>query len=196
MPLLTPGVPLPDSADHRLIERLEEAYQRYRTELRRFFVQKSRDVQAGDDLIQSMYLSLKKARPAGDIRDPRQYLFGVAWHLLHDRNRRLERERGQSVACNFDEFDAHADRSNRLWVEDDASSEQQRAELDRVLRQLPVVCQVAVLRQYRDNRSYAEIARELGVTTHTVKKYIVRALNHFRAHFNSCEHGAARGQRR
>jgi RNA polymerase sigma factor (sigma-70 family) len=149
-----------------------------------------------DDLTQAMYLSLKKTRPADDVHDPRQYLFGVAWHLLHDENRRVEAERSQLVGCNFDEFDTYADCSNRLWVEDDTASDQQRAELDRVLAQLPAACQVAVLRQYRDNRSYAEIARELGVTTHAVKKYIVRALNHFRAHFNSYGLGAAQEGKR
>jgi RNA polymerase sigma factor (sigma-70 family) len=174
-----------------LSDVLEEAYQRYRAELRRFFARKSRDPNAVDDLIQNMYLALKKTRPADDVHDPRQYLFGIAWHLLHDENRRIHAEHSQSVGCNFEEFDSYAERSNRLWVEDDTSSEQHRAELDRLLSQLPSACQVAVLRQYRDNRSYAEIARELGVTTHTVKKYIVRALNHFRAHFNSHDPGAA-----
>jgi RNA polymerase sigma factor (sigma-70 family) len=188
---------LPDPSEHRLIERLEDAYQRYRQELRNFFARKSRDPQTVDDLIQTMYLSLKKTRPPQEVRDPRQYLFGVAWNLLHDANRRAETERARRVGCNYDEFDAYADRSNRLWVEDDATSEQQRFELERVLSQLPAACQVAVIRQYRDNRSYAEIARELGVTTHTVKKYIVRALNHFRAHFNSRDLDAAReGKRR
>ncbi len=143
-----------------------------------------------DDLVQTMYVSLKKTRPVGDVRDPRQYLFGMAWHLLYDENRRIDAARGQSVGCNFDEFDIHADRSNRLWVEDDTSLDQQRAELNRVLGQLPPACQLAVLRQYRDNRSYAQIARELNVSTHTVKKYIVRALNHIRLHFQSYELGA------
>jgi RNA polymerase sigma-70 factor (ECF subfamily) len=169
------------------LELLQEAYQRYRAELRRFFAQRSRDPQSVDDLIQTMYLSLQKTRPAADVRDPRQYLFGVAWHLLHYENRRIEIERSRSVGCNFDDFDDLAAHSNRLWIEDDAPSDQQREELERVLSQLPVACQVAVLRQYRDNRSYAQIADELGVTSHTVKKYIMRALNHFRVHFEGLE---------
>ena len=187
---------LPDPSENRLIDRLEDAYQRYRAELRVFFARKARDPHTVDDLIQAMYLSLKKTRPAQEVRDPRQYLFGVAWHMLHDANRRAEAERSRLVGCNFDEFDNYAGRTNRLWVEDDATSEQQRSELERVLSQLPVACQVAVIRQYRDNRTYAEIARELGVTTHAVKKYIVRALNHFRAHFNNRDFAATREVKR
>lgn|GEM_PF-759221 len=181
------GRSLSEPSDHHQPKLLEEAYQRYRAELRQLFARKLWDPQSVDDLIQTMYLSLRKTRPVDDIRDPRRYLFGMAWHLLHDANRRIASERGHSVGCNFDEFDTHAERSNRLWVEDDSSSDYQRAELDRLLAQLPAACQVAVLRQYRDNRSYAEIAKELGVTPHAVKKYIMRALNHFRMHFKTLE---------
>jgi RNA polymerase sigma factor (sigma-70 family) len=166
---------------------LEEAYQRYRAELRQLFARKLWDPQSVDDLIQTMYLSLKKNRPADGVRDPRQYLFGIAWHLLHDANRRIATERSHSVGCNFADFDAHAERSNTLWVEDDTSWEYHRAELEHMLAQLPAAWQVAVLRQYRDNRSYAEIAEELGVTSHAVKKYIMRALNHLRMHFKTLE---------
>lgn len=186
---------LPDSPHDRKPDLLEDAYQRYRAELRQLFVRKSRDPHAVDDLIQTMYLSLKKTRRPDYVQDPRRYLFGIAWHVLHDANRRIDAERSQSVGCNFDEFDVHAQRSNRLWVEDDTASEQQRAELDRVLRELPFACQFTVLRLYRDNRSYADVARELGVTTHAVKKYVVRALNHFRAHFNTADLGAQKGKR-
>ena len=181
------GRSLQEPPDNRQVKLLEEAYQRYRAELREFFARKLWDPQSVDDLIQTMYLSLQKTRPADDIRDPRQYLFGMAWHLLHDANRRIATERGHSVGCNFEDFDLHAERSNSLWVEDDTSLEYQRAELERVLGQLPAACQLAILRQYRDNHSYAEIAKELGVTTHAVKKYIMRGLNHFRMHFNTLE---------
>lgn len=190
------GTPLPEPSDNRTLQLLEEAYQRYRTELRRFFAKKARDPHSVDDLIQTMYLSLRKTRPASDLHDPRRYLFGMAWHLLHSENRRIEMERRRSVGCNFDDFDVHAERSNRLWVEDDTSSDQQRAELDRALGQLPTACQIALLRQYRDNRSYAEIARELGVSTHAVKKYIVRALNHIRMHYGRYEPGASQRWKR
>jgi RNA polymerase sigma factor (sigma-70 family) len=166
-------------------ETLEEAYQRYRLELRRFFKLNSHDTPAVDDLIQAMYLSIRKTRPQGEVRDPRQYLFRAAWNLLHTENRRVDVERAQSVPCTLEEFDTYAEQSNRLWVEDDTVSELQENELNRVLSQLPRACQFALLRQYRDNRTYREIAAEMGVTPHAVKKYIRRALTEFREHFNS-----------
>jgi RNA polymerase sigma-70 factor (ECF subfamily) len=153
--------------------------------LRRFFALNSRDVQAADDLIQALYLSIRKTQPTDEIRDPRQYVFRAAWNLLHTENRRVQAERAQVVPCEFEEFDNYADRSNRLWIEDDAANHLQDDEFNRVLAQLPRASQFAVLRKFRDNRSHKDIAQEMGVTIHAVKKYIRRALNVFRRHFNA-----------
>src|SRR3954462_14873867 len=131
------GHPLPETPDNRQVKLLEELYQHYRAELRQLFARKLHDRHTADDLIQTMYLALKKTRPAAEIRDPRHYLFGMAWHLLHDANRRAATERARTVGCNLEDFDAYAESSNRLWVEDDTSSEYQRAEFERLLGQLP-----------------------------------------------------------
>ncbi|MBL8267510.1 RNA polymerase sigma factor [Steroidobacter sp.] len=165
-------------------DALARAYEQYRQELRRFFERNARDRQTVDDLMQAMYLRLVRRAIGEQVQDPQRYLFRVAWNLLHTTNRRQQEERTRTVSCHTAEFDAHADRGNALWLEDNASTALFQEEMNRALRELPVACQVAMLRQYRDNRTYKEIAEELGVTPHAVKKYIVRALNHFRMHFN------------
>jgi RNA polymerase sigma factor (sigma-70 family) len=149
-----------------------------------------------DDLMQTMFLQLLKDRPAAEVRDPRQYLFRSAWNVLHNANQRAQRERHLFTSCDVTELDQCADRSNQLWVEDDTSSRVQRAELDRTLLQLPRACQVAMLRQYRDNKSYKEIADELGVSVHAVKKYIMRSLNHFRMHLSAMDSGGVKERNR
>lgn len=165
---------------------LEEAYLRYRLELRTFFQLNSRDPQSVDDLMQTMYLQLLKSRSDDAVHDPRNYLFRTAWNVLHLQNRRGAAER-KHVTLSVDAagLETLIGRSNGLWVEDDTSTALTHAELERVLNQLPRSCQVALLRQYRDRRSYKEIAEELGVTVHAVKKYIMRALSHFSIYFNS-----------
>ena len=156
-------------------EGLAEAYQLYRAELRRFFELNARNPQLIDDLMQMMYLQLRKSRPESVVRDPLQYLFRTAWNTLHSTNRRARRERERLVTLN----------AESLWIEDNASAALDQRDVERVLRQLPRACQVAFIRQYLDGRSYKEIAGELGVTPHAVKKYLVRALNQLRIHFNS-----------
>lgn len=149
-----------------------------------------------DDLIQALYCSIRKTRVTEEIRDPRQYVFRAAWNLLHTENRRIQTERAQVVSCEFDDFDTYADQSNRLWIEDDTAGHLQDDEFNRVLAQLPRACQFAVLRKYRDDRSHKEIAQEMCVTVHAVKKYIRRALNEFRRHFNSKDLGATQEGKR
>lgn len=167
-----------------------QAYQWYRLELLRFFELNSRDKDVVNDLMQTMFLQLIKGRPtAARVRDPRLYLFRTAWNVLHNANQTARRKRHLFVSCNVEELDRRAQPSNQLWVEDDGSSRVQQAELNRALAMLPRACQIAMLRQYRDNKSYKEIAAELGVTTHTVKKYMMKALNHLRVQLNVTMHG-------
>lgn len=170
-------------------ESLEEAYQHYRLELRHFFELNARDPHAAADLLQNLYLRVRKTQPPDDVRDPRQYLFRAAWNLLHSENRRVRAERARAVAYELDEFEAYADRSNRLWVEDDTGTALSQAELDHALSQLPRACQVTMVLKYRDNKSYKEIAAELDVSVHAVKKYVMRSLNHFRMHLNARDLG-------
>jgi len=175
----------PDSRRSR--ETLEQAYERYRAELRRFFEVNAPRTQAVDDLMQEMFLNLINSQPTAELRDAQRYLFRVAWNVLHSNNRRAGREPKHRVSSSAAELDSHAQRSNRLWVEDDCTSALAQEQLDRALSKLPALCQASVLLHYRDGRTYKQIALELGITVHTVKKYIMKALNEVRIEFNVSE---------
>jgi len=149
---------------------LEELYIRYRAQLKHFFVLRGRR-QDAEDLMQEIFFDLVRRPPPAELRDARRYLYQVAWNTLKDKNRRERREPPQVSA---------SDAPNALWIEDDTTALFAPQTLIRTLRGLPRVVQIAVLRNYRDERSYREIAEELGCTTHAVKKYISRALNQFR----------------
>jgi RNA polymerase sigma-70 factor (ECF subfamily) len=137
--------------------------------------------------MQAMYLQLL-ARPAPEaVREPLQYLFGVARHVVQSDYRRLARERGRLVSLDERSVDANPEGSGTWWVEDDSSTDLVQEQIERSLRQLPKVCQVAFLLQHRDRQSYKEIAAVLGVTEHTVKKYIVKTLAHLRMQLNANE---------
>ena len=166
---------------------LSQAYERYRRELKMFFARHAPQAHLVDDLMQIMFVQLIRSRSTEVVRDPKQYLFRTAWNILHNSRRRLRRDRSRTVSSDSTGFDSYAQRSNLLWIEDDTGLAVQQAELNRVLKELPPAWQVAVLRQYRDNRSYQQIADELGISVHTVKKYIMQSLNHFRRHFTGME---------
>jgi RNA polymerase sigma factor (sigma-70 family) len=171
---------------------LEQACEQYRQELRRFFERRAPRADRVDDLVQLVYLRLLRSPPVSLVNDPRQFMYRVAWNVLRDENQRAQRER-ETFSCDPEQLEGLANQVGSLWV-DDSTEELVREQLDQALRQLPRACQVAFLRQYRDGRSYKEIAEELGVTSHAVKKYIMKALNHFRSHFNTPANGTPAGE--
>ena len=167
-------------------DSVEQACEQYRQELRRFFERRAPQMDCADDLVQLVYLRLLRSPPLALVNDPRRFMYRVAWNVLRDENQRVEREQQRAVSCDPEMLKQLAERLGSLWI-DDSDDDLIREQMEQVLRQLPRACQVAFLRQYRDNYSYVEIAEELGVTSHLVKKYIVKALNHFRAHFTALD---------
>jgi len=170
----------PDSKT--LPDGLEQVCEPYREELRQFFTYNSRRADAVDDLVQIVYLRLLRSRPTEPVIDPRQYMWRVAWNELRRENERRQREQQRAVSCDPAELTQLSDYVDSLWT-DNSTEDIEWEQVNQALRELPIACQIAFLRQYRDGKTYKEIAEELKVTPHAVKKYIVKALGHFRAHF-------------
>ena len=59
--------------------------------------------------------------------------------------------------------------------------------LREVLGQLSPKCQAAVVLQYWQGLSYQEIAEQLEISTHMVKKYLSQALTHCRRRMGRLE---------
>jgi RNA polymerase sigma-70 factor (ECF subfamily) len=133
--------------------------------------------------VQLVYERLVRYRPRSPIRDPAGYLFQTARRVLISANRRAREDQEIYKRCNADELDIHAHQSTDLWVQEEGGHELVQEQFERVLAQLPGNCRIALLRQRRDGWTYRQIAQELGVSTSTVKDYIVKALEHFRKHF-------------
>jgi RNA polymerase sigma-70 factor (ECF subfamily) len=62
----------------------------------------------------------------------------------------------------------------------DMDAEVRVKKLRAALEELPPKCRAAVVLAYWNNLTYAQIAQELGISTHMVKKYLSRALVHCR----------------
>lgn len=167
---------------HAPPDSLQDACELYREELRRFFKAHARNPDAVDDLVQVVHLRLLSSQPTEPILDARQYMYRVAWNELHRENARWGREQRRAVTYEPEQLEQLSEYINALWT-DNSTEELEREQVNEALRQLPVVCQVAFLRKNRDGWNYKQIADELNVTPHAVKKYIVKALAHFRAHF-------------
>lgn len=85
----------------------------------------------------------------------------------------MQRRRGLSV--DIDQALAVLE-SPQGSAEENAERAFRRRRLSRILARLPPRCRAVLLMQHREGMSYKEIAKRLGVSTHMVKKYVVKAL--------------------
>lgn len=157
---------------------LHGAFEQYRAELRRFLRGRAQ-AQTVNDLAQEVYLRILRFPPSDVVLQPQAYLYRVASNVVHDFNLRAQAERviyDSEVAESLAEH--HPAELAVDSFEERLASQQ---ELARVLAPLPPAWQAALIMRKRDGLSYVEIARELGVSVHAVKKYIARAVAELRS---------------
>ncbi|MEJ1964506.1 MAG: sigma-70 family RNA polymerase sigma factor [Gammaproteobacteria bacterium] len=155
------------------------------TRLRQFLARKLRTAEQDiPDLVQEIYLRLMRVQHHEAIRSPQAYLFTMAFHVIYQHRLSLA-----AVPEAVDILDALAD--SDAYAEDDPAAlldaRQRLAEMDRVLRQLPRNVHATFVLSRRYGYTLDEIAQHLGVSRGMVKKYLARAMAHFRLNFAAKE---------
>jgi RNA polymerase sigma factor (sigma-70 family) len=166
-----------------IADSVEQSYVQYRRELVSFFSRRAKEPATVEDLVQVVYERLLRYRPRAPIQDPVGYLFRTARRVLLRANHRARLEQQRYLHCDATDLETRVQQLSSLWVDEQGGPEIAHDEFDRVLAELPGNCRFAILRQRCDGWSYQRIAEELHVSPNTVKDYIVRSLEHFRAHF-------------
>jgi RNA polymerase sigma factor (sigma-70 family) len=163
-------------SEHRnaFVERL---FKRNGGALRAYFFRRARRGADAAELAQEVYLRLLRIPDVTTIRNPEAYLYTVAGNLL--REQAVQQHRN-ALAVDIDDPSASAQLAEWPGFGSDLDDSKRARRLLEVLQQLPPKCQAAVQLQYWQDRSYAEIAAQLGVSTHMVKKYLSQALVHCR----------------
>lgn len=157
---------------------LPAAYAQYHGQLKRFFARQCRP-QDAEDLVQTVWERLLRYPPREMLRAPRDYLFAIAWMVLH----RYRNSGGGIVAkryltCDPQVIEELVDQvAGDNALVDRVDTLQQ---LERLLAELPSTHAAALVLLKRDGLSYEEIAATLQLSVHTVKKYIAKGLAHFK----------------
>ena len=127
-----------------------------------------------EDLAQEVYLRLLRsdAGARGAIENPEAYLYTVASNLV--REHAAGRARSPLASADLDHVaetvaDGHA-------ADETLDRAQRWRRLADAIERLPAKSRAVLLMQYRDDLSYREIAERLKVSTHMVKKHVVKAL--------------------
>jgi RNA polymerase sigma-70 factor (ECF subfamily) len=125
------------------------------------------------DLTQEVYLRFLRADREELIRNPEAYLYTVAVNLLREQSV-LARRWAQSVDAS--QLPTDPALVNFRTPEEEVDREARMSRITALVESLPPKLLAVLVLQYRDGLTYQEIAARLGVTTHTVKKYVMQGL--------------------
>jgi RNA polymerase sigma factor (sigma-70 family) len=149
------------------------AYEQHRAVLHRFLMRRLHNDQNAQDLAQEVYLRLLRVEDREVIRDPLAFLYRLAMNLVYEFRLRRQRD---PVLFDSEAAEEVAERSLGASSGDLSEPLCTDEELKRVLSALPAMPRAVFVLRKRDGMSDREIATELGLSVHTVKKYLCQAV--------------------
>jgi RNA polymerase sigma-70 factor (ECF subfamily) len=149
-----------------------DLYKDYGPALHRYLTRRLADAQRAQDLAQEVYLRLYQIEDQELIRAPQAYLFRIASNLVYDFHRREKHspvifDSGLADDCEHASEPSMADAGELIDMQQ---------QLSLAMEKLPPTYAAVLLLKKRDGYSLEEIARELNLSTHTVKKYLFLAV--------------------
>lgn len=156
---------------HDSFEDIDALYRQHHGWLEGWLRRKLNDTFAAADLTQDTFVSVLHSGQAGEIREPRPFLATIARRLIAHRHRR------QRLEDAYLEVLASLPKAVYPSPEEQLQALETLRQIDSALDGLPAQVKEAFLLAHLEELSYAEIAERLGVSTSSVKQYLMRA-NH------------------
>jgi len=144
----------------------------------RFLAFKFTDTEEAQDLAQDAFYNVMKVKGAEDLEHARAYLFQTAANLALNRIRKQKRQDlylRETASILNPETDGMVSSPERA-----TAAKQQLQQVEEALNALPKKCRSAFLMHRSQNKTYQQIAVELGVSVSTVEKYMIAALEQCR----------------
>jgi RNA polymerase sigma-70 factor (ECF subfamily) len=145
------------------------SFRTYDKQLHRFLARRLTQRQDAEDLAQEVYLRLLRIDAAKSVQKPVAYIFGIASHVVADfkRGARPGYERLEDREDDSDErASSPDDLADRLNLQQ---------QLERAFARLPRTHAMVLIAHKHCGLSYEEVAAELGLSVHTVEKYLTQA---------------------
>jgi RNA polymerase sigma factor (sigma-70 family) len=149
------------------------AYVQHRATLHRYLMRRLHNDQNAQDLAQEVYLRLLRVEDREVIRDPLAFLYRLAMNLVYEFRLRRQRD---PVLFDSEAAEEVTERSLSATTGDLSEPLCTDQELKRVLAALPPMPRAVFVLRKRDGMSDQEIAVELNLSVHTVKKYLCQAV--------------------
>ena len=155
-----------------LHQQVETLYGQHHGWLRQWLSKKLGDKHQGADLAHDTFMRLLAREDAITLHEPRAFLTTVAQRVLsnHWRRQQLERAYLEALAV-IPQALVPSEEEHAILLES-------LFEIDRLLDGLSTPVKRSFLLSQLDGLSHAEVAKEIGVSITTVKRYLVRAARH------------------
>ena len=147
------------------------SFQDYDKQLHRYLVRRMPQPQDAEDLAQEVYLRLLRVDRTKRVDKPLAYIYGIASHLVAD----YRSDARQEHALLSDDEDEAWEGGPQTAVDDLIDRLNLQQQLERALTQLPRTQALVLLAHKHRGLSYEEVAAELGLSIHTVEKYVTQA---------------------
>lgn len=177
---MTPIVQPEPPVAHDAASLAQTVFTRYYGELHRFLLRRLARPQDAADLMQEIFLRILRVERVELVRKPMAYVYGIASHVVSESRLRGRQERVTFDSEIVEQTAEHPPQVCGDELLDQLISERQ---VERALRQLPPVHQAILILHKRDGLSREEVARQLGLSVHTVKKYVCQAMALVRANW-------------
>jgi RNA polymerase sigma-70 factor (ECF subfamily) len=147
----------------------------YKRELMRYLHRRLRDPSMAEDLAQDVFTRLVTLKEERLIENPLAYIYGVASHILADH--RIEHEQEvQWITVDSEAANEAAEYAEQGFLPDDLADRLNlQQQIDRAMNGLPNTHREVILAHKQDGMSYDEVAEKLGLSIHTVEKYVTQA---------------------
>jgi RNA polymerase sigma factor (sigma-70 family) len=145
-------------------------------QLRRFLLARVRNSDDVPDIVQEVYLRMLRVPNIESIRSPEAYLFTVAQHVVYQHTLSQSATPPSVELTQILNPPAPPDSDPAL----EADALQCLEQLQGALEELAPKIRAVFLLHRRDGLSLDEIGTRLGISRGMVKKYLMKALMHFR----------------
>lgn len=148
-----------------------QSFRDYDRQLHRYLLRRMPRPEDAEDLAQEVYLRLLRIDGTKRVHKPLAYIYGIASHVVADYK---SDTRHEHASLNDNENEASEGDSDAL-VDDLVERLNLQQQLERAFTQLPRTHALVLLAHKHRGLSYEEVAAELGLSVHTVEKYITQA---------------------
>jgi RNA polymerase sigma-70 factor (ECF subfamily) len=156
-------------------EAFTELYNRYWDKTFAVAYHRLDDVYEAEEVVQEVFLSIWQRRASLKLTHTMATYLSVAvkYRVINHLDRQYRKQQ------HLDELTVtspETEDSTMLWLEE----KELRERLDHSISQLPEKCRIVFLLSRDENKTYAEIAAELGISQKTVETHMSKALSTLR----------------